>query len=297
MKPTLCIFANFFIDNDERLKRMKDSFHSFHDVDPDEWIINIRGRLKKQAGDFLYKNIGNKLSLNYLQTKKGWFKDSYSIMKPSKSSHILVWVEDNICLINPKKIKEILFEMQKHSVDQTQYSLYNRNTLSKFDLIQPIAEDKNIKVYKIDDKSVSLINKNIEGYFFTVSLVSIFERSFFFKILLSNRPFFKRHSKYLPFDFEKIYEDRVVEKYITAISKYEIFANIDTTYVEGYSLIQRGLYPNRFSQLEMKEMELGLNKSNFIVLFKKFAPNFIWKISERIIHIIKRLFYSIDYFF
>ena len=69
MKPTLCVFANFFIDNDERFQRMKDSFHSFRDVDPDEWIINIRGRLKKQAGDFLYKNIGNKICLNYLQKR------------------------------------------------------------------------------------------------------------------------------------------------------------------------------------------------------------------------------------
>lgn len=297
MKPTLCIFANFFIDNDERLQRMKDSFYSFRGVDPDEWIINIRGKLKKSAGDFLYKNIGNKLSLNYLQTKKGWFKDSYLVMKSSKSNYILVWVEDNICLINPKKIRDILYELKKHSVNQIQYSLYNRDTLSKFDLIKPTTEDKNIKVYKIDYESASFINKNIEGKFFTVSLVSIFEQSFFFKVLLSNRPFFKRHSKYLPFDFEKIYEDRVIEKYITAIPNYEIFANIDTTYVDGYSLIQRGLYPNRFSQLEMKELELGMNKTNFVVLFKKLAPNFILRFTEKIIYYIKRLFYTVDHFF
>ena len=40
---SLAIFANFFIDNEERLQRMKDSFKSFESIKPQEWIINIRG--------------------------------------------------------------------------------------------------------------------------------------------------------------------------------------------------------------------------------------------------------------
>ena len=47
---SLAIFANFFIDNEERLQRMKDSFKSFKSIKPQEWIINIRGKYKIDAG-------------------------------------------------------------------------------------------------------------------------------------------------------------------------------------------------------------------------------------------------------
>ena len=65
-QPTLAIFANFFIDNQERLQRMKDSFYSFKEANLNQWVINIRGSLKSQAGEFLKKEIGEKLQLFYL---------------------------------------------------------------------------------------------------------------------------------------------------------------------------------------------------------------------------------------
>ena len=84
----LCIFANFFIDNEERLQRMKDSFNSFRDSNPNEWRINIRGRLKQEAGNYLLKELGGRLNLNYIETKKGWFHDSFFFMKDVKSDFI-----------------------------------------------------------------------------------------------------------------------------------------------------------------------------------------------------------------
>ena len=56
-KPSLAIFTNFLIDNDERLQRMKDSFYSFKDIKAKEWVINIRGSLKHKAGNFLRKEL------------------------------------------------------------------------------------------------------------------------------------------------------------------------------------------------------------------------------------------------
>ena len=88
MSLSLCIFANFFIDNEERLQRMKDSFNSFKDINPEEWRINIRGRFKMEAGHFLQKELGEQLNLNYIETKKGWFHDSFSFMKDVKSDFI-----------------------------------------------------------------------------------------------------------------------------------------------------------------------------------------------------------------
>src|SRR5210317_1094165 len=90
--PTLCIFANFFIDNLERLDRMKNSFLSFKDLSPNEWRVNIRGRYKKEAGEFLASELGQVLKLKFIETKRGWFKDSYSFMKDVKTEFIFFWV-------------------------------------------------------------------------------------------------------------------------------------------------------------------------------------------------------------
>ena len=65
ISPSLTIFSNFFIDNEERLQRMKDSFYSFRDIKPKEWVINIRGSLKYDAGNFLKSELNENLNLSY----------------------------------------------------------------------------------------------------------------------------------------------------------------------------------------------------------------------------------------
>ena len=72
----ISIFANFFIDNEERFQRMKDSFYSFNNLNPKEWVINIRGKFKLRAGEFLSEELNNNLHLSYLESKKGWYHDS-----------------------------------------------------------------------------------------------------------------------------------------------------------------------------------------------------------------------------
>ena len=73
-KKLLDIFANFNIDSQERLKRMKDSFHSFKDFDQiNKWVINIRGIFKNDAKKFLKKKLKNNIIFFHLNSKKGWF--------------------------------------------------------------------------------------------------------------------------------------------------------------------------------------------------------------------------------
>ena len=56
----ISVFANFFIDDVERLKKLKYSFFSFKGAKINNWVINIRGKYKKNAEAFLKKNIDNK---------------------------------------------------------------------------------------------------------------------------------------------------------------------------------------------------------------------------------------------
>ena len=64
----ISVFANFFIDDLERLKKLQYSFFSFKEVKINNWVINIRGRYKKNAETFLKKNIDKK-KLNFFLLK------------------------------------------------------------------------------------------------------------------------------------------------------------------------------------------------------------------------------------
>ena len=101
--PSLIIFANFRIDNEERYLRMQDSLASFKDICAYRWVINIRGEFKEQASIFLKTHLGAKLVCSQLESKLGWFHDTRSLLKEIDSEFVLFWLEDHI---NLSKVEE-----------------------------------------------------------------------------------------------------------------------------------------------------------------------------------------------
>lgn len=258
--PTLCIFANFFIDNEERLQRMIDSFNSFRDVNPHEWRINIRGSLRHHAADFLARELGDSLHLHFLESSKGWFFDSHSFMIYVQSDYILFWIEDHICIQNPGRLNDVLVEMRCYSVDLLWYSWLNSRTLSVFKRLPAIAEGHHIHVSLVDPTSSSNVRRQLARDFYVVSCVSILEKTFFLSVLTSNKPILKRWPQNLPFDFEKTSRDLGSAAIIWGLPRRELFVAIDDDLeTMGYSLISRGLYPNRISRYDLKLIESGTN--------------------------------------
>jgi hypothetical protein len=292
----LCIFANFFIDNEERLQRMKDSFNSFRDSNPNEWRINIRGRLKQEAGNYLLKELGGRLNLNYIETKKGWFHDSFFFMKDVKSDFILFWIEDHLCLANPTSFKDVLLEMREYNVDVLLYSWFHHRIHNQFKMFSKVADGEHVQVARIDKTSSSYFSNKQSRNFYVVSAQSIFKKDFFFTVLLSNRPYLKRWPKHLPFNFEKKIKDRVSNVIRYAIPKYELFALIDEGIdIPGYSLISRGKYPNRLTREELKKIEFNFKTSRLKIILKKFLPKFIFLSLSKVNSILKRIVHTLNY--
>ena len=93
---------------------------------------------------------------------------------------------------------------------------------------------------------------------------SIFEK-IFFKNLFSSKPYLKRWPRKYPFDFEKYVTDKIVNEFKFALPKNELFACIDDDLGEdGYSLISRGLYPNRIKRSDLKKLEF----KNYLLIKK-----------------------------
>lgn len=255
-RPSLAIFANFFIDNAERLQRMKDSFHSFKNSNPNQWVINIRGQLKYQAGEFLKKEIGKKLDLSYLQSGRGWFCDSKIISSKIFSNYILFWIEDHILISKPEVLNNCIAEMSEFKVDQLWYSFLTKEIKARFNILKLYKKGKYITVTKLDLDGCSKIRNKLNNDFYTVSAVSIMNRDFFMKVLSSYKPYLKRWPRHLPFDFEKKSSDKISPIIWHSLPNQELFVAIDDDRDEiGYSLISRGLYPNRIYRNYLKVIE------------------------------------------
>ena len=293
-QPSLAIFSNFFIDNEERLQRMKDSFFSFKDINPKEWVINIRGSLKHKAGNFLKKELGENLNLFYLQSKQGWMYDSLIISKKINSDYVFYWIEDHILISSPIDLKNCIMEMKEFDVEHFSYTFFLDEVRKNYDLIEPYKLGKYTKVYKLDKKNCSKI-RQLAGEFYTVSSASIMQKDFFIKILLSPKPYLKRFHRNLPFDFEKVSNDKISPVILHSLPNQEQFVVIDDdNYQPGHSLISRGLYPNRISRNNLKILENG----HFYKIKEKIKKLFPIKIRLFILwpfKFLKSLFYTLNF--
>lgn len=300
MKPTLTIFANFNIDNEVRLQRMVDSFHSFKNIKPDKWVINIRGSKKFEAGQFLKKELRKKVILFYLHTRFGWFHDSRKIIKHINSDYVLIWIEDHILIADPFYLRSCIAEMKKFNVDQLLYSFLTKRTRQIFAVLPPHKRGKCITVTKIDNNSSKKIHDKLKvPYFYIVSLLSIMSKDFFIKIICTSKPYLKRFPRKLPFDFEKISRDKVCPVIYHALPNQELFVSIDDDIGEnGYSLMSRGLYKSQISRDCLKKLEYPVSKRNIIKLYiYNFIPKNYILFAEKILSYLKRVIYTINVFF
>jgi len=293
-KVNLTIFSNFFIDNNERYQRMVDSFNSFKNYYPEEWIINIRGRFKYKAGEFLKKELDTKLNLFYLESRRGWINDSRFIVKNIKSEFVFYWVEDHILISTIKDLQNSIIEMKKFKADQLLYSFYTKNIIERYSIVKPDKVGKFITTTILDKENCKKIRDKLNSDYYYTYCPSIMTKNFFLEVLNSNKPYLKRWPRHLPFDFEKKSKDYLKPIIINSLPNRELFVSIDDDRGEGgYSLISRGLYPNRISRnkLLIDEYEFMSDKHNIKNRLKKFTY-------LRIIYIfLKRIIYTINVFF
>ena len=291
----LDIFSNFFIDNEERLIRMKDSFRSFAKINPNKWVINIRGSLKYQAGNFLRKELGGKLQLFYLNSNFGWFYDSKIIFKNINSNYVMFWIEDHILTASINDFYNCLLELEKSSSDQIIYSFFSQHN-EKFKNIKSYKKGRYITTYKLEPSVIDKITNSFKKDTYLVSCLSIMKKDFFQKVLYSSRPILKRWSRKFPFDFEKKASDKLSDLILYSIPNKELFACIDDDHGDpGSSLVSRGYYPNRMSRESLKKIEFG-----YSLLYREKLKNLLPKTVKLILlelyYFARRIFYTINIF-
>ena len=280
---------------------MKDSFQSFRGASPEEWRINIRGRLKSCAAAYLTAELGESVKLFFLESKRGWLYDSYSFMYDVDCDYIFFWIEDHICLVDPSELRFAVKEMLLFNVDQLFYSWFLDRYRLGFQIIEPSAIGRHLTAWNVDSSVAEKIAAFIQEDFYIIWATCVMSKNKFLSVLKSRKPYLKRWPRYLPFDFEKKPSDHIFSTLNCAFPKKELFAAIDDDHGQlGYSLISRGLYPCRIGRHELKIVE-GLSrrakilpKSPFVgsrMLHKAF-----FLVLSRPYGYFRRFLYSLGYF-
>ena len=273
-----------------------DSFFSFKGISAEKWVINIRGSYKEQTKNFLQEHLQNKFYHYDMESKKGWFYDTRTMLKDIDSNFVFFWIEDHINMIDVSKYDEILNEMKENQCEHLCYSWWHEGYKKNFNLLE-VKESSNLNIYQMNKENIKIIQKNMDmdEEFYTVSVASITSSKLFKKIISSNHPRLKRWPKNTPFDFEKNNTDVDFLGFNLAVSKFELFAPIDDDHSQGtgYSLIDRGLYPNRMSRNQVQNLESIIEKNKFIWI-KKYLPKPILKLLSVVRIFLKRISYSIN---
>ena len=262
--PILNIFANFFIDSEERFLRMKDSFNSFSQINADTWVINCRGRYRDEVLAFLKDNLGDKLIPFKLNSKEGWFHDTRKMLSAIKSEYVLFWLEDHINLAPVELLDSIVAEMKSNELEYMLYSFWQFGKLrDRYDGVE-LNKGQFIDyfVHNVDNNSIT------QGYI--ISAASILSSNLFRRIIMADDPVPKRWPKETPFDFEKAPSDIHWLPIKTAVLREELFASIDDDHgTPGYSLQSRGLYPLRVPRQTYTKNSSNINKLyRFMTKFK-----------------------------
>jgi hypothetical protein len=260
----ISLFANFRIDTAERLQRMKDSLASMRGINFLNLVINIRGSLRQEARYFIEQCISERLIISTDEDPRGWMDQSLDLAEKLLADHIFIWVEDHIFTSTPELFSETVQEAFNSGADFL-YSPFLTPAITSQYLNLEIHEDGFYsKMYSISKDSIA---KNLSWtkrrLIYTSSLVTIVSKSRFTNRLsdFSGELLWWPHET--PFNFERIWAFEKLKKVIVAIPKNELFVSIDDDLDFNYSLISRGLYPNRVNREQLR-IDEGLTERFFI---------------------------------
>ena len=262
----LNVFANFFIDTNERYLRMQDSFNSFKDISADKWIINARGKFAKDTMSFLRDNLGQKLIVHKRHSNEGWFHDTRQMLPDIDGDYVVFWIEDHINLAEVDLLENIVSEMKNKDLDYMLYTFWQKGRLRERYRGVSLTYSRYIDYFEHNVTNNSIIQSNIGGSYI-ISAASICRLSLFNRIVLANDPTPRRWPKETPYDFEKGPNDTHWLPLRVAIPKQEIFASIDDDHgCVGYCLQSRGIYPVR----EKRKSYANWTNLNGFFLLKRF---------------------------
>ncbi len=216
-------------------------------------------------------------------------KSTEKMLKHIETKLVFFWVEDHICLTGHKFFNLVINDMIKYNIQYLQYSWYLNGLTIKSTKNINYKSTKSMIYFNYTTKLLNQrlkwfrSNKKPNQLEYIISMLSILSKDLFKKIILTKEfSFFNPNN---PFSFEKNTNQTQWLPYKYGITKKEFFAAIDDDEkTKDYSLISRGLYPNRKTYSDMNVIRKNESGSihNFLgkIYFSKFLEFFKYPIKK-----------------
>jgi len=163
---------------------MKDSFRSFNTIS-DDWLINIRGKLRGEAINFLKENLGDRMTLfELLDDRRGWITNALEMLSRAKYNYIFVWNEDHINIASQENIDHIVIEMADKEVDYLLPGFFSfwQNKIND-NRKHIIIDGKYINILFITKENIKKFFPNREKRECIITSAAIFQKNFLRKIM------------------------------------------------------------------------------------------------------------------
>ena len=242
------VFANFFIDTEERFLRMTDSYGSFSTVAAERWVVNVRGAFAEDVHRYLSVRLGERYYPSSIESAGGWLQDSLMCARNIETAYVLCWLEDHICMCGSNTLSHVVAEMSRKKLALLMHSFW-QNGVARDRYRGVELEKGDLLDFFIDDASTNRISQRNHGGSYIISLPSIMSADLFRKVLSVDNENPHNWPKATPFAFEKDPYQVQWLPLARAIPKFELFCPIDDDHgVPGTCLQARGLYPLRQSR-------------------------------------------------
>lgn len=283
---SVTIFGNFRINNEVRLNRMRDSFQSFKEVTFDDGLILLRGELADRAAQALCED-GFPFEIRVVEDHEyGWIFQTFESTRFINTSSVFIWLEDHILVSTPRRLEKSIEEFEKKGADFLVYSFWLKSNINDYASSGEEAHGEYNKYFQLTS-----VSGNVQTSLYVSTLISVMSKRYFDLVLFHSSNGVYRWPHQTPFNFEKMWKDKISEDVTVSYPREELFVSIDDDFGIGYSAIARGLYKPDIDRDELRRVE-GLT-SNFS---RMISSSFISKNVMPIYQIAKALRYTASFY-
>jgi len=180
--------CNIFIDSQEKLELFKETFPRVYTVS-DNWLVNIRGKNRTQATDFIVASFPNHDSNCIFYSdldEQNWASATTAMLLDSRYEYIYVYLEDHFLLKPVSHFQTVIQDMKKCQIEYFQYSFFNIGlSLQNSEALYP-EYSKYFFYFKAEPEIFDFLKQNNQS-FYPFSLAGICTKVYFEKLLSIER--------------------------------------------------------------------------------------------------------------